>query len=192
MGLIYGQNWQTNNIDKIGDCYSYFVIFLAISDLITSFGNATNDTYQMNLSYISLIVNAIFLTFSSSILSKWDICGLILANVLSNIFLIHYNYYIIFCGKKIVNDNLSINEKDSILFDITNSFKKCFMTKRSMLTTFISIIIGNVIKKALLVNSKDGIKILSVMFIGLINITLVYFFEKKSFFEALNEIKSYQ
>ena len=192
MGLIYGQNWQTNNIDKIGDCYSYFVIFLAISDLITSFGNATNDTHQMNLSYISLIVNAIFLTFSSSVLSRWDICGIILANVLSNIFLIHYNYYIIFCGKKIVNDNLSINEKDSILFDITNFFKKCFMTKRSMLTTFISIVIGNLIKKVLLVNSKGGIKILSVMFVGLINIILVYFFEKKNFFEALNEIKSYQ
>ena len=54
MGFIYGQKWQTNTIDKIGDCYSYYVIIIAVSDLIKNFGNATNDTRQMNLSYISL------------------------------------------------------------------------------------------------------------------------------------------
>ena len=192
MGLIYGQKWRNYNVDKIGDCYSYFVIFLAISDLISSFGNATNDTYQMNLSYISLIINAIFLTFLSFILSKWDICGIILANFSSSIFLILYNYYIIFCGKKITNDNLTINEKDSILFDITNFIKKCFMTKKSIVTTFISILIGNIIKKTLLENSKDVIKILIVVIIGLINIIFVYFFEKKNFVDELNEIKFYQ
>ena len=192
MGLIYGQNWNNSNVDKIGDCYSYFVIFLAISDLITSFGNATNDTNQMNLSYISLIVNAIFLTFLSSILSKWDICGIIIANFFSNIFLILYNYYIIFCGKKVTNDNLTLNEKDSILFDITNFIKKCFMTKRSILATSICILFGNIIKKTLLKNSIDIIKILVVGIIELINIIFVYFFEKKNFVEALNEIKSYQ
>ena len=62
MGLIYGEKWKTNNIDKIGDCYSYYVIFISISDLIKNYGNATNDTHQMNLSYISLIANAVFLS----------------------------------------------------------------------------------------------------------------------------------
>ena len=95
MGLIYGKKWQTNNIDKIGDCYSFYVILMAVSDLIISLGNATNDTHQMNLSYISLIINAIFLTFFSFAISKWDICGLIIANVLSDVFLINYNFYII-------------------------------------------------------------------------------------------------
>jgi hypothetical protein len=100
MGLIYGEKWKTNNIDKIGDCYSYFVIIVAISDLIKNFGNATNNTHQMNLSYVSLIANAIFLSFFMYIISKWDICGIIVTNVLSALFLINFNLYIIFCGKK--------------------------------------------------------------------------------------------
>ena len=100
MGLIYGEKWKTNNIDKIGDCYSYFVIIVAISDLIKNFGNATNNTHQMNLSYISLISNAIFLSLFMYIMSKWDICGIIVTNVLSSLFLINFNLYIIFCGKK--------------------------------------------------------------------------------------------
>ena len=37
MGLIYGRKWQTNAIDKIGDCYSYYVIIIAVSDLIKNF-----------------------------------------------------------------------------------------------------------------------------------------------------------
>ena len=193
MGLIYGKKWQTNNIDKIGDCYSFYVILMAVSDLIISLGNATNDTHQMNLSYISLIINAIFLTFFSFAISKWDICGLIIANVLSDVFLINFNFYIIFCGKKKnVIDNCCINDKNSILIDIKNFIRKCFISNKSMITTFVSILIGNIIKKTLLINSKDGIKILFVIFVGFINIVLVYFFEKKNYLVDLDEIKSYQ
>ena len=61
-----------------------------------------------------------------------------------------------------------------------------------MITTFVSILIGNIIKKTLLINSKDGIKILFVIFVGFINIVLVYFFEKKNYLVDLDEIKSYQ
>ena len=100
MGLIYGQKWYTNTIDKIGDCYSYYIIFIGVSDLIKNFSNATNNSRQMNLSYISLIINAVFLTLIMSILSKWDVCGLIITNELSGIFLINMNLYIVFCGRK--------------------------------------------------------------------------------------------
>ena len=62
MGLIYCQKWQTNTIDKVGECYSYYVIISAVSDLIKNFGNATNNTRQINLSYILLIINALILS----------------------------------------------------------------------------------------------------------------------------------
>ena len=188
MGLIYGQKWKTNTIDKIGDCYSYYVIFVAVSDLIKNFGNATNDTHQMNLSYISLIINAVILSSFMYVLSKWDICGLIITNHLSSIFLINCNLYIVFCGKKMKNHKLT---KDSFYYDIDNFIKKCFITKSSMIITAISIILGHYIKKSLLINSVVIIKVLGVGFVGLINIYLLYFFEYKNFMEDLNFIKSY-
>ena len=188
MGLIYGQKWKTNTIDKIGDCYSYYVIFVAVSDLIKNFGNATNDTHQMNLSYISLIINAVILSSFMYVLSKWDICGLIITNHLSSIFLINCNLYIVFCGKKMKNHKLT---KDSFYYDIDNFIKKCFITKSSMIITAISIILGYYIKKSLLINSVVIIKVLGVGFVGLINISLLYFFEYKNFMEDLNFIKSY-
>ena len=127
MGLIYGSKWETNSIDKIGDCYSYFVIIVAISDLIKNFGNATNDTHQMNLSYISLIANAIFLSVFMYIISMWDICGIIVTNVLSALFLINFNLYIIFCGKK---EKIKINniKESSIYSEISNFISKCFIS----------------------------------------------------------------
>ena len=61
-----------------------------------------------------------------------------------------------------------------------------------MITTFASILIGNIIKKTLLIDSKDGIKILFVILIGFINIILVYLFEKKNYLLDLNEKKLFQ
>ena len=188
MGLIYGKKWQTNSIDKIGDCYSYYVIFVAVSELIKNFGNATNDTHQMNLSYLSLIINAAILTSLMYFLSKWDICGLILTNQLSSIFLINCNLYIVFCGKKMKNYILA---KDSLFYDVDNFIKKSFITKISMFITAISILFGHFVKKSLLINSTVIIKILGVGFIGLINASLIYLFENKNFIEDLNFIKLY-
>ena len=191
MGLIYGEKWQNNTIDKIGDCYSYYVIIVAISDLIKNFGNATNDTHQMNLSYISLISNAIFLSLFSYILSKWDICGLIITNVLSSIFLINFNFYIIFCGKK---QKLKLNdiEEPSIIGDIKYFIKKCFITMNSLGVTFVSILIGGILKKVIISHVSTLFIIFVVIIIGLINIIFIYRFEKKNFINDFNIIKSYQ
>ena len=190
MGLIYGKKWQTNAIDKIGDCYSYYVIIIAVSDLIKNFGNATNDTRQMNLSYISLIVNALFLSLIMYILSKWDICGLIITNELSAVFLINCNLYIVFCGKKI-KKHFNIL-KDSIYSDIQYFIKKCFLSKNAIIITAISIIIGHIIKKIVLINSPILIKVVGVSFIGFINVCFIYFFDYKNFMEDLNFIKLYE
>ena len=190
MGLIYGQKWQTNTIDKIGDCYSYYVIIIAVSDLIKNFGNATNDTRQMNLSYISLIINALFLSLIMYILSKWDICGLIITNELSAVFLINCNLYIVFCGKKI-KKHFNIL-KDSIYSDIQYFIKKCFLSKKAIIITAISIVIDHIIKKIILINSPILIKVVGVSFIGFINVCFIYIFDYKNFMEDLNFIKLYE
>ena len=91
MGLIYGKKWENNNIDKIGDCYSYHIILISILDLVKSFGNATNNTHQMDLVNITLIINSIFLISFMYLFAKWDICGIIIANGISSIFLINCN-----------------------------------------------------------------------------------------------------
>ena len=190
MGLIYGQKWQTNTIDKIGDCYSYYVIIVAVSDLIKNFGNATNDSRQMNLSYISLIINAVFLTILMFILSKWDICGLIISNELSAVFLINFNLYIVFCGK---NTKLNfIFDEQSLLYDIEHFIQKCFISKNSIISTAILISIGHYLKKSLLLDYTVLIKMIAVGFIGFINVSLIYIFDYKNFMDDLNFIKLYQ
>ena len=190
MGLIFGSKWQNNNIDKIGESYSYYVIFVAISDLIKNLGNAINNAEQMSLSYTSLISNAIFLTFFMYILSKWDICGLIISNVLSAVFLINFNLYIIFCGKsqknKINNDNESPIYEDILIF-----VTKCFLSIKSLGITLASIIIGGIIKKTIAQYVSASILILSVSLVGLINIIFIYKFEYNNFEKELNLIKTY-
>ena len=190
MGLIYGEKWQTNTIDKIGDCYSYYVIIVAVSDLIKNFGNATNDTRQMNLSYISLIINALFLSILMYILSKWDICGLIISNELSAVFLINFNLFIVFCGK---NTKLAfIFEEKSLFNDIEHFINKCFISKNSILFSAILISIGHYVKKTLLVDYTVLIKMSAIGFIGFINVCLIYIFDYKKFMDDLNFIKLYQ
>ena len=191
MGVIYGKRWENNTIDKIGDCFSYYVVVEAVSNLIKNFGNATNDTHQMNLSYVSLIVNAVILYILMYLLSKWDICGLIVSNEFSSVFLINFNLYIIFCGK--VN-NLLINvmEKSTLFSEVNHFIKKCFITKSSIIITTLSLIAGHSAKKVLLVKYPVSIKIWSVIGIGAINVLLLYLFERKSFVRDLNIIRSYQ
>ena len=192
MGLIYGEKWQTNNIDKIGDCYSYFVIIVAISDLIKNFGNATNNTHQMNLSYISLIANAILLTFFMYIISIWDICGIIIANVLSALFLINFNLYIIFCGKKEnIKTNNTNNEETSLYEEILSFISKCFISPNSIIAALISIVVGYFFKNIILGSFGSLSKLLVICIIGLINVYCLYKFENKRFNNDLNIIKKY-
>ena len=176
MGLIYGEKWQTNTIDKIGDCYSYFVVIIAISDLIKNFGNATYDTHQMNLSYISLILNAFILSLFMYTLSKWDICGLILTNVLSAVFLINFNLYIVFCGKN-QNNKIKNYEKFSIVYDIEHFIRKCFISKKSIIITVIFVTLGEIFKKTFVL--YDSLYIIFVVsFLGLINGLFIIMREK--------------
>ena len=117
--LIYGKKWANYNIDKIGDSYSYYVVISSISSIVESFANATNNSRQMNLSYISLIVNSSILIFFMFIFSKWDICGIIMANVLSSLFIINSHFFIVFCGKKEKKQN-EINKSTTFIEEIKN------------------------------------------------------------------------
>ena len=190
MGLIYGRKWETKNIEKIGDCYSYYIIFASVLDLIKSFGNATNNTHQMKLSNLSLIINSIFLSLLMYIFSKWDICGLIISNQISSIFLININLFIIFCGKK-NESNKHLSDKSPIILDIQNFIIKSFISKKSIIISFFLIILSNLIKKKYLFDSFSYIKILIVSLIGIIHIFFLFLFEKGNFLKGLNIIKSY-
>ena len=191
MGVIYGKRWENNTIDKIGDCFSYYVVVEAVCNLIKNYGNATNDTHQMNLSYLSLIVNAVILYILMYLLSKWDICGLIVSNEFSSVFLINFNLYIIFCGK-VKNVLVNVLPKSSLFSEVNYFIKKCFITKKSIIITTLSLVAGHAAKKVYLVEYPHSIKILAVIVIGLVNVTLLYLFERRRFVEDLNIIKSYK
>ena len=191
MGVIYGKRWENNTIDKIGDCFSYYVVVEAVCNLIKNYGNATNDTHQMNLSYLSLIVNAVILYLLMYLLSKWDICGLIVSNEFSSVFLINFNLYIIFCGKA-KNVLVNVLEKSSLFSEVNHFIKKCFITKKSIVITTLSLVAGHAAKKVFLLEYPVSIKILSVIVIGAVNVILLYLFERRRFTEDLNIIKSYK
>jgi hypothetical protein len=61
--LVYSKKWATNVTEKIGCAYSIYITIIAINGVIDCFANATNDSNQMNLSYILLALNSILLVF---------------------------------------------------------------------------------------------------------------------------------
>ncbi len=191
MGVIYGKRWQNNTIDKIGDCFSYYVVVEAVSNLIKNYANATNDSHQMNLSYLSLVINAVILYLLMYLLSKWDICGLIVSNEFSSVFLINFNLYIVFCGK-VTNILVNILQKSSIFSEVNYFIKKCFITKSSIVLTTICLVVGHAAKKVFLLEYDISIKIYVVIVIGAFNVILLYLFERKSFVRDLDIIRSYQ
>ena len=125
------------------------------------------------------------------LLSKWDICGLIVSNEFSSVFLINFNLYIIFCGK-VNNLLISIMQKSTIFSEVNHFINKCFITKSSIVITTISLIAGHAAKKVFLVEYAVSIKILAVIVIGAVNVTLLYLFERKSFMRDVDIIRSYQ
>jgi hypothetical protein len=71
--LVYSKKWAINVTDKIVCAYSIYIAIIAINGIIECFANATNDSNQMNLSYILLALNSILLIFFNFFVSNWDI-----------------------------------------------------------------------------------------------------------------------
>ena len=188
--LIYGKKWANYNIDKIGDLYTYYVAISSISTIVESFSNATNNSRQMNLSYISLIANTSILIFFMYLFSKWDICGIIIANVLSNLFIINSHFFIVFCGKKEKRQN-ETNISTRLIDEIKNFQKNCFISTKSIISSGIFIIIGIFIKKIFLSNSGLIIVCFICGLITIINCGFIFYYEYKQFKNNLDEIKSY-
>ena len=118
--LVYSKKWATNITQKIGCSYAIYISIIAINGIIECFANATNDSSQMNLSYILLTSNSIFLVILMLLISNWDICGLIIANGISMLLRINGNLYIIFCGKKEKKEENDEDKKhkNNLFFDI--------------------------------------------------------------------------
>ena len=188
--LIYGKKWANNNIDKIGDSYTYYVIMTSIFSIVESFANATNNSRQMDLSYISLIGNSCILVVFMYIFSRWDICGIILANVFSILLIINCHLYIVFCTKKNKNIN-ELNSSNSLIDDIKNFIKNCFISEKSLISTGILISFGFFIKKAILFNYSLIFTCCICGFLAFLNCGLLFYFEYKQFKANLEEIKSY-
>lgn len=190
--LVYSKKWATNVTDKIGCAYSIYIVIISINGIIECFANATNDSNQMNISYILLTLNSIFLVFLMYFLSKWDICGLILANAASMLFRINGNLFIIYCGKKEkIKENKSDDNKkyDFLLINEVKSFQKnCFLSNSSLLLTSLCIIFGLYIKRYIegkLIIIKVGV----FGFIGMINVIFIGLCEYKTIKNAIKKIK---
>ena len=157
------------------------------------FANATNDATQMNLSYILLTANSIFLVILNILISNWDICGLILANAISMVFRINGNLFIIFCGKK--NDkeknNIDLDDKKykgNLYFDIKQFQKDCFLSNYSIVLTAFCVFFGKIIRQYI-ENKILLFKIGIYGVIGIINVFFIFLFEYKNVRNSIKKIK---
>ena len=187
--LIYGKKWANNNISKIGDSYAHYVVIVSVFDLVESFANSVNNSRQMNLSYISYVINSILLFFIMYLLSIWDICGIVMANVLSCVLIINCHLFVVFCGKKEKKQNESI--PSSIIDEIKHFQKMCFVSGKSIIVTSILISLTYFLKEILLINKGLLTICSSCGAIAIINSCFICFFEYKQFISNLNEIKTY-
>jgi len=189
MELIYGKKWANNNISKIGDSYTHYVVITSIFDMVESFANSINDSRQMNLSYISYIINSILLFVFMYLFSMWDICGIVMANVLSNLLIINCHLFVVFCGKKEKKQNESI--PSSLIDEIKHFQKMCFISGKSIIITSILISLSYFLKEVILIDRGLLTICSSCGVIALINICFICLFEYKQFISNLDEIKSY-
>jgi hypothetical protein len=191
--LVYSKKWATDITQKIGCSYAIYISIISINGIIECFANATNDSTQMNLSYILLTTNSIFLVILNILISNWDICGLILANAISMVFRINGNLFIIFCGKKNDSEKNMINIDDkkyrgNLYFDIKQFQKNCFLSNYSIIFTSFCVFIGYFIRQYI-ENKILIFKIGIYGFIGMINICFIFLFEYKNVRNSLKKIK---
>ena len=189
MELIYGKKWANNNISKIGDSYTHYVVIVSIFDMVESFANSVNNSRQMNLSYISYIINSILLFIFMYFFSLWDICGIVMANVLSNLLIINCHLFVVFCGNKEKKQNE--NTPSSIIDEIKHFQKMCFISGKSIIVTSILVSLTYFLKEVILVNRGLMTICSSGGAIALINSCFICLLEYKQFISNLNEIKSY-
>ena len=178
--LVYSKKWATDITQKIGCSYAIYIAIISINGIIECFANATNDSTQMNLSYILLTSNSIFLVILNILISNWDICGLFLANAISMVFRINGNLFIIFCGKKNDGEKNMINNEDkkyrgNLYFDIKQFQKNCFLSNYSIIFTSFCVFFGYFIRQYI-ENKILIFKIGIYGFIGMINFLNVYYF----------------
>ena len=185
--IIYSKKWATLSTEKIGKIQSIYIAIISINGIIESFANATNNTNQMNKYNILMIFNSIFLIIFMNFFSKFDICGLIMANALSMIIRINGNLYIIFSGREQVKEY----QKDICNFkvDIFKFWKDFYLCIPSLISTILCILFGYQIKYFL--RNKSVFYSVGVCgFIGLINIGLLYIFENKNIRRDLKKMKT--
>ena len=187
--LVYSKKWANNVTDKIGCAYSIYMAIISINGIIECFANATNDNDQMNISYLLLTLNSCILAFLMIIFSKWDICGLILANAISMVFRINGNLYIIFCGKKIEKTNKNTEKNDTTLIkDIKNFQENCYLSNSSIILSIFCLICGYFVKKAFY-RKMILIKCAVFGFVGTINVIFIGVCEFRSLKKAIKDLK---
>ena len=134
-----------------------------------------------------MIFNSIFLIIFMNFFSKFDICGLIMANALSMIIRINGNLFIIFSGREQVKEyqkDIS-NCKD----DIIKFWKDFYLSIPSLISTNLCILFGYQIKYFLR-NKSVFYSVGGCGFIGLINVILLYIFENKNIRRDLKKMKT--
>ena len=185
--IIYSKKWATISTEKIGKIQSIYIAIISINGIIESFANATNNTNQMNKYNILMIFNSIFLIIFMNFFSKFDICGLIMANALSMIIRINGNLFIIFSGREQVKEYQ--NDICSFKDDIIKFWKDFYLSIPSLISTNLCILFGYQIKYFLR-NKSVFYSVGGCGFIGLINVILLYIFENKNIRRDLKKMKT--
>lgn len=170
--FIYGPQWGTPSCKRIGTSYIIYMCILAVNGIVENFANAICNSKVINKRNYFFIFNTISLFILMNILSRIDICGIIVANGIGMISRIIYNLCII--------ANREGKEESGKLLDY-------YMSMESFGFTMTCAFVALVIKK--FVNSEIKIVVLFLVGIfGLVNVAFIYVFEHKKYKEDIKKV----
>lgn len=187
--LVYSKKWSTPATEKIGKVYAVYIGIIAVNGMIESFANATNTNKQMSKFNLFMIVNSVLLICFSIIFSKFDICGLVIANALAMIIRINGHLYIIFSGKSEGLKKPKKSGESSLVSDIKLFLSEFFMTLPSFVSICICLTVSVLIKRAM-INEPLVYGFCSIGFVGAINVFFIYLFEKSAIKKSIADLKT--
>lgn len=184
--LIFTDKWATESTINIFRAYSVYISIIAVSGMIEAYSNAVCTNEVMKTYNSAMVVSCILLISLSIYLTKFDITGLVWAGVLTYIFRMGTNLYLIISNEEqpiILN---SEKPKFYIVTRIFNLIKSSFMKTSSLLSILISVVLINSVKFLFDDESERFLLVFICLLIGFINTVFIILFEKKDFMTVFN------
>jgi O-antigen/teichoic acid export membrane protein len=192
--FIFTEKWGTEHAVTILKVYCLYVGCLAVTSVIEAYSNSICSSDKMDLYNRFMIANAILLIFLSFYLARFDITGLVWANIITLFIRFMVSLYLVI-GTEIEMQNINSNSglilqqcirTSHIFIEMTKFMSKSFLKTPAIISTIICLIFLNIIKDLLKFDDNNKPMLLfSTGVIYSLNCILIFMVEKKGFTEIV-------